>query len=494
MTEPVPQDEMPAVIVTRKRGLSAVWIAPVLAALAVGYMVYDTISSRGPMITITFENAEGIVAGQSALKFEGVRVGTVEEVTADLRTGRVTLRSRLDASAAGLAVEGSQFWIQNPEIGLSGIASLDTLISGPYVASFAGTGRPVTAFEGMAERPPMPDSRPGLRLSLRAEVVVALRPGSPVLFRGIRVGMVDQIALAAADEHVLVDVFIDQDHASLVRSESSFWEISGVTMGFDPGNGLVLDTQSLRPIATGAIAFNSGPPGQPDALVTSGTSFTLHRRPTLRWTPPYVGEADAPAGSFVSASDLAPDGAPDMGEMLDHLASILRKVDAIDVAEGTTSLRELSALATRTLAELQLASAAANHSLAGVDRFLEQDGDLDRTVDALGVMARQLDSAAASLGAVLKEIEERHTIGDADRLITQLEAATPGLVQAMTDLGETLERIDGLVRSNGQPLGDTIRALRGASLQLQALLEDLRSNPSQLLSEPPSRRLPRSSP
>jgi paraquat-inducible protein B len=494
MTEPSQQGEMPSVIVTKKRRLSAVWIAPVLAAFAVGYMVYDGLRSRGPMISITFENAEGIVAGKSPLKFEGVQIGTVEGVEADLRTGRLTLRSRLDASARELAVEGSQFWIQTPEIGLSGVASLDTLISGPYIACLTGTGAPATEFEGLAKRPPTPASRPGLRLSLRADVVVALRPGSPVLCRGVAVGTVDRIDLPAAEDHVVVDVFIDEDHASLVRGDSAFWEVSGVKMGFDPGDGLVLDTESLQSLATGGIAFHSGPAVEPGARVADGTTFTLQRHPGISWNPAYLHEA----------------GALDTGDMLNHLASILRKADTIDVTETVAALRELSDLATRALDtldesgvvrstvdamdELRLASAEANRTLEGVSRLVERDGDLDQAVANLGAMARQLESAAARVGVVLDDIEERDTIEHADRLITQLEAAAPDLVQAMADLGDTLERIDALVRTNDRPLADTIRALRGASLRLEALLEDLRANPSQLLSEPPSRKLPRSSP
>ena len=133
MPEPSAPSDTPQMIVTRKKRFSIVWVAPIIAILAVAYMVYDGLSQRGPMLTLYFHDAEGIVAGKSALKFEGVEVGVVESVSVDVSTGRVTLRGRLDASAAAIASQGSQFWIQNPEIGLAGIASLDTLISGPYV-------------------------------------------------------------------------------------------------------------------------------------------------------------------------------------------------------------------------------------------------------------------------------------------------------------------------------------------------------------------------
>lgn len=469
MAEPTQQGGLPSVLVSKKRRLSAVWIAPVLAALAIGYMVFDALRSRGPMITITFDDAEGIVEGKSPLKFEGVVVGTVEAVEADLATGSVTLRSRLEASARGLATSGSQFWIQNPEIGVGGISSLDTLISGPYVACLPGSGAPDTEFEGLAQRPPIPASRPGLRLSLLAEVVRELHPGSPVLYRGVPVGAVDAVALAAADGRVIVDVFIEEEHASLVQNDSYFWEVSGVQADYQIGEGLILNTESLRPILTGAVAFRSGPVVEGGSRVADGTDFPLHWHPSISWKPGHLRDPGTPG---------------DFSAMMGHLASILQNADESDVIDATVN----------AMNELRLVSVEANRTLDAVNRLAEEDGDLDQTVASLGAMALELRGAASRVTAVLEEVEERKMLEQADHLLTQLESAAPELVEAMTDLGDTLERIDALVYANERPLTDTIRALREASLQLDALLEDLRDNPSQLLSEPPSRSLPRSKP
>jgi paraquat-inducible protein B len=271
----------PAAKVTTKRRLSAVWIAPVIAAIAVGYLLYDGVRSRGPLVTIVFDNAEGIVAGKSPLKYEGVKVGTVKAVAADPANGRVTVTARLTASASPLAVAGSQFWIQYPRIGLSGIGALDTLISGPYIACLPGSGEVASDFAGLQGRPPVPQSTPGLRIVLRAETVGSLYPGTRVMFRGLNVGEVDRIQVSAADEPVQVNIFIDEEHRNLITSGSYFWEISGLHASFRLGEGLRVDTKSVRSILDGGVAFHSPPGSGASPPVNDGEEFVLHRHPDV---------------------------------------------------------------------------------------------------------------------------------------------------------------------------------------------------------------------
>ncbi|MFG0275313.1 MAG: MlaD family protein [Phycisphaerales bacterium] len=484
MTEQSSSEAIPSATVTRSRRISPVWIVPVLAAFAVGYMIYDGIRHRGPMITIAFHDAEGIVAGKSPLKFEGVRVGMVEAVHADVTTGVITLRARLEASASALAAEGSQFWIQQPEIGVGGVASLDTLISGPYVACLPGAGSRATTFDGLPTRPPVPPSEPGLRLALEAEVVGAVRPGSPVLYRGVEVGAVDAVAIAPDGAHIRVEVFIEDHAAHLVDSDSFFWELSGLDVALDLDHGLVVDTNSLRTLLTGAVAFHAGQASS-GAPVADGAVFTLHRDPSAthdRASMRIAGDTGPIHLAIERLSDVLGEldtasGAADLGVLADR---IVRTLDALENAGliDTTS---------DAMRELRLASEGATRALEQADWIVQPDGELARTVESLNTMSARLE-------AVVAELDEAGTLAQADLVVTQLEASMPDLIDSMADLSDTLERIDALIASNDDAITDTVRVLRSAALDLRALLEDLRTNPSQLLSRPPSRTLPGSRP
>ena len=78
-----PQSEGPGghdAVVTRKRGVGFVWLIPIVAAAIGAWLAVDAIRSRGPTFTVTFETAEGLVAGKTMIKYKAVDVGSVESI------------------------------------------------------------------------------------------------------------------------------------------------------------------------------------------------------------------------------------------------------------------------------------------------------------------------------------------------------------------------------------------------------------------------------
>ncbi len=120
--------------------VSLVWVVPLIAALAAGWLGWQTLSARGPTITITFARAEGLEAGKTKIKHNDVELGVIEalEPTADL--SRVVATARMGKSAEGHLTEGTRFWIVQPRFSVEGISGLSTLLSGPYVELDPGPG------------------------------------------------------------------------------------------------------------------------------------------------------------------------------------------------------------------------------------------------------------------------------------------------------------------------------------------------------------------
>ena len=71
---------MPEAQVKASRGISIVWLVPLVAAVIGIWLAYTTLQERGPTITITFETAEGLEAGKTKIKYKDVEVGMVESV------------------------------------------------------------------------------------------------------------------------------------------------------------------------------------------------------------------------------------------------------------------------------------------------------------------------------------------------------------------------------------------------------------------------------
>ena len=66
MTENGPSDggadEAPEVVVEKSRGISPIWLIPIVALIVAGAVAYRTIQERGSKVVVLFESAEGLEA------------------------------------------------------------------------------------------------------------------------------------------------------------------------------------------------------------------------------------------------------------------------------------------------------------------------------------------------------------------------------------------------------------------------------------------------
>ena len=74
---PVPESRA---VPKRQTRLSLVWVIPIVAALVGVWVAVTRFLSEGPKITIVFRSAEGLEAGKTKIKYNGVDVGTVETI------------------------------------------------------------------------------------------------------------------------------------------------------------------------------------------------------------------------------------------------------------------------------------------------------------------------------------------------------------------------------------------------------------------------------
>ena len=277
MDNPTEQDDLPKARLRRSRLFRVAWIVPLIAAAVAGWLVYERMRTLGPEITIQFSQGNGLRVGQTPVKYRGVAIGEVTGVELTKDHAHVLVSARLRRSAASVANEGAIFWIVRPQLGAGGITGLNTVLSGPEIEVRPGSGEPSRKFVGR-DSPPLDES--GLRLVLRAERPMSLRANSPVYYRGIEVGTVQQLELSPNAASADVTVLIQSRYAALVREGSAFWDSSGISVKGSILKGLEVDFESLRALATGGVEFAS-PPKSPRAK--SGTVFFLHAEPKKEW-------------------------------------------------------------------------------------------------------------------------------------------------------------------------------------------------------------------
>ncbi len=253
-----------------------VWVVPMLALIIGGWLVYRHYSSKGPVAWVSFETAEGIVAGVTEVRCRSVRVGRVADVelSADLRSARVVVE--MEPKNAGLLRDGSRFWVVRARISGTDVSGLGTLISGVYLEMEPGKGpEGVVDFQGLEEPPPTSLSVPGRRLVLKAGRAGALTVGSPVFFRGVEVGRVERRNLAVDGGGVSYDVFIQEEFSPLLTRNSRFWLAGGLELNAG-SSGVKLRAPALSAILSGGAEFGV-PQGLPhgEQLKEDGAVFTL---------------------------------------------------------------------------------------------------------------------------------------------------------------------------------------------------------------------------
>ena len=174
-----PLDVRPA----RSRGanLSIVWFVPLLALAVSLWAAWQNYADRGTLITISFENAAGIAAGETVIKYRDVTVGDVESVTFAEGLGEVLVEARIDKTVAPFLDDDAQFWVVRPDVSVRGITGLETVLSGVFIEGNWDTDADVaqTRFTGL--------ETPNLTRALTT--VAGSPPGRPSCTRGSRLGI-----------------------------------------------------------------------------------------------------------------------------------------------------------------------------------------------------------------------------------------------------------------------------------------------------------------
>ena len=196
------------VVETPKRKISAIWVVPVVAVVLGLYLAVDAYMKQGPTITLYFQHADGLQEGKTLVKVRSVTVGTVTSVRLADDLERVVVTAELTPQARQLLREDSQFWVVRAEVRGASVTGIGTLLSGAYIEISPGEGE-LTAervFQGLDRRPVSPVGTPGKRLKLVSESSGSVSVGSPILYRGYRVGTMESIELQVEDQRVMYSV------------------------------------------------------------------------------------------------------------------------------------------------------------------------------------------------------------------------------------------------------------------------------------------------
>jgi paraquat-inducible protein B len=256
--------------------LPVIWAIPVVAIAIGAWLAWDTLSKQGPRIVVSFEDAEGLQAGQSQLKYKDITLGTVKslEFTKDRRKVLVTIATT--AQAEPFLTSGTQFWVVKPRLFAGNISGFSTLLSGSYVGLLPGDASGATehSFTGREDPPLLDSGVPGRTFLLKTDQLGSVNLGSPVFYRGLSVGQVLGWDIGDMAANVTIHAFVRAPYDTYVHDQTRFWNASGLAMKLG-GAGVEVQVASLRALLLGGIAFETPATGPSSEISQANHEFPL---------------------------------------------------------------------------------------------------------------------------------------------------------------------------------------------------------------------------
>ena len=513
---------------------SLIWLIPIVAALVGITLVAKILWNRGPEIVLSFNTAEGLEAGKTAVKYKDVQIGTVHEIRLARDRSHVRVSVQLDKDAAeGFTARDARYWVVRPRLDTSGISGLGTLLSGAYIGADAGTAEEKTdEFTGLEAPPIVTRDLSGRQYTLRAKDVGSLDIGSPVYFRRIKVGQIASYELDGDGRGVTLRVFVNAPYDKFVGVNTRFWHASGLDVQLG-ASGVTLRTQSLATILLGGVAF-AAPEDANGPAAPENATFALADDETAA-----MKEPDGPSQTLLmyfnqSVRGLSP-GAPvdfrgvvigevkSIGVQFDRderqflmpvLATVypdrLRRASVVQgVAPSEskyTQEERLRFLIGRGLrAQLRTGNLLTGQAYVALDFFPKEKPvkvdtaqnpiELPTVQNSLDEIQSQVQEIASKINKIpFEEISAdlRRTMKSLDRTLTTAEATvarinndvTPELAAAMKDARRTIDSAGRTLAEDSplqQDLRQTLQELTRAAGSIRVLTDYLERHPESLL-------------
>ena len=233
----------------------SIWIVPIIAIIIASWLGFEYYWELGPQIEITFKSNEGLKDGQSLIKYKDVSIGKVEKVMLDEDGKGVKVIARINKEAAAYINNKAHFWIVKPEVGISGVSGLDTILSGTYInMSSEKNGINKRKFIGLEN--PLRENSDGKYFHLNAQSSYGVEVGTPLYYKSMKAGNVEHITISPDGESIDILVYIEKPYISRIMTDTKFWVQSSVAIDYLNGQ-LNLSVAPMTNIIRGGIEFSS---------------------------------------------------------------------------------------------------------------------------------------------------------------------------------------------------------------------------------------------
>jgi paraquat-inducible protein B len=485
-------------IVKKKTRLNLVWIIPIVAALIGAWVAVTTIMNQGPKITIVFRSAEGLEAGKTKIRFNGVDIGTIRSFRLTDDHQSVIATAEMAPKTENFLVDDTRFWVVSPRISGASVSGLGTLISGSYIGMEIGkSSKKKISFTALDAPPIVTTNVPGRFFVLKTKDLGSVNYGTPIYFRRLKVGEVVSYALDKDGRTLTVKVFVNAPYDQYVTPETRFWQASGIDVSLS-ATGVSVQTQSILSMMIGGLAFETPATGPVLPPAEANTEFTLYASRAEAYRPPPKNPQTYQLVFKQSVRGLAPGAPVDfLGVQIGQVDDVQAELDAKNVEfeivvtvtvdpqrlgvkyRGTAAgTKESSAirhqivdrLTSRGLrAQLRTGSFLTGALYVALDFFPDAPPvkvDWTKSPPRIATVPGALEGIDASIASIVKKLDhvQYQEIGE------DLRKTLAGVDQTLSGVDRTLSEID-------QELPNTLREVNGVARSFRSLADYLDRHP-----------------
>jgi len=305
------------------------------------------------------------------------------------------------------------------------------------------------------------------------ESVQGLDVGSPVKFRGLQIGKVEEISLAAKEyptsfKYILVRMSLFQDY-----------------LGFETSNfaGALLEKEISKGLRV-RLSFQG----------VTGTAFLEadYLNPRVNRPLPYTWEPHHP---------YVPSASSTVTRLSESLERIMRNLEQINYLGISTGMQKTFTAMTKTLEATNIENIGqeVNQLLAEIRETNRRLGGLLAGLDLKSPLA-DFSAASAGVKRIVENSEQplsrflvalQQTTGQINELAGKVNTVSGEIPQTLAQLQATLRRLNSLLLTQQQDMEVTAANIRLISENLKELTDDAKKYPSHLLfGEPPARSEP----
>nr|AAO15369.1 membrane protein [Actinobacillus pleuropneumoniae] len=101
--------------VRQPRKISPFWLLPIVAFVIGGLLFFQILKEQGEMITIRFNEGDGITAGKTVIRYQGLQIGQVKKVyfVEDLK--KVEVQAEVNPEAKSVLQRTNQILVGKTE-------------------------------------------------------------------------------------------------------------------------------------------------------------------------------------------------------------------------------------------------------------------------------------------------------------------------------------------------------------------------------------------